>query len=228
MAPSELHISFPNHLCCPRWTSSPRAAAGRRTRGRTASAASGRASGRWRCRWRRRAAARLQDWQTDALLKPLKLSDLLTRGTFDVNRTETFRSLNRNSYSESAGKTAFSSSSCFASCSLITSEREQAGAAGAAEPHGLWQWQQVDTWLLLLTRVIRVLGSCCWGYDDLRFLWFSQQQTNSFRLNHCLYLMLHMFKCIFIVFTNFVLYILLFYLCLCEVGFFLHHIHILF
>lgn len=37
----------------------------------------------------------------------------------------------------SGGRPPSSSSSCLASCSLITSVREQDGAAGAADPHGL-------------------------------------------------------------------------------------------
>lgn len=42
-------------------------------------------------------------------------------------------------YSIRVGKLSFSSSSCLASCSLITSVKEQVGAAaGATDPQGLW------------------------------------------------------------------------------------------
>lgn len=47
--------------------------------------------------------------------------------------------------SVSAGKALSSSSICLASCSLITSAREQAGGAGAAEPHGLWGRKDANT-----------------------------------------------------------------------------------
>lgn len=47
-------------LCCLRWTSSPRGAADRQTRGRTAAAASGPASGHCRCRGRPPTADQLQ------------------------------------------------------------------------------------------------------------------------------------------------------------------------
>lgn len=54
------------YLCCLCWTSSPPGGADRRTRGRTASAASGRASGHWWCHKRRLTTRDLpRGWETE-------------------------------------------------------------------------------------------------------------------------------------------------------------------
>lgn len=77
-----------------------------------------------------------------------------------------------------------------------------------------------STWIMLLTlRLPQV--SLIFTITNKQFY------TNSLFLHHTYSLMFHRFKWIFIVFTNFVLHILLFYVFMVS-FYLLHHIHILF